>query len=102
MWSARRRSQTRRAKLDAWTGRPQASLRENAGDLTARGRLLAKNEVHAHAAHLNGIAVIQAHGAGNGTAVNLGDFVAWTDVVTVVALIDLRGHFGLEPSFQAD
>src|SRR5436309_14615191 len=62
--------------------------------------LIAKNEVHAHAAHFDYIAIIQALWTRNWRRVNGGDFVAGTHKISVIALIDLRGELRLEPAFQ--
>ena len=57
--------------------------------------LLSENKIHAHAADFNDVAVIEARRTGNGRTVHGRSFVAGADVVAIVALADLRGHFGL-------
>src|SRR5256885_1597089 len=43
-----------------------------------------------------------AHLAGDGSAVDFGHLVAGTEIVAVIALIDLRGHLRLEPALEAN
>src|SRR5712692_10763472 len=62
--------------------------------------LLAEDEVHAHAVDLDHVAVIQTDGTVNGRAIHRGCFVAGTEKVAVVALVDLRRYRRLEPSLE--
>src|SRR6266699_2093403 len=64
--------------------------------------LLAENEVQPDTRDFDEIAIVQPHGAANGPAVHARHLVAGTEIVAVVALIDLRGHPWLEPALQAD
>src|SRR5437870_13032159 len=72
------------------------------GAAIAYRMLLAEDEVQPDAGDFDEIAVVQAHGAGDGSAVDLGHLVAGTKVVAVVALIDLRGHLRFEPALKAN
>src|SRR5208283_2062336 len=63
--------------------------------------LLPENEIQAYAANFDEVAVVEAHGAGNGRAIDGGNLVAGAKVIAVVALIDLRGHGRFEPAPQA-
>src|SRR5713101_9927167 len=64
--------------------------------------LLAKDEVQPDAGDFDNIAVAEAHGAGDGRAIDTGHLVAGTEVVAVIALIDLRGHLRFEPALDAN
>src|SRR2546422_5950276 len=71
------------------------------GVAIAARALFADLEIHLHPADFDQIAVIQAHGAGDGVAVYPGRFLARAEVISVVALINLSRHGRLEPAFQA-
>ncbi len=62
--------------------------------------LFADQEIQAHAADLNEIAIVEANGTWNGSAVDAGRLRAGAEVITVVALIDLRSDLRLEPALQ--
>src|SRR5580704_12749279 len=64
--------------------------------------LLAKNEVHAEAADFNYVTVVQLFGTSDGCAVHFGDFVAGTDIVAVVALVNLGGELRFEPALEVN
>src|SRR5215469_11599410 len=65
------------------------------------GWLLAENEIHAHAADFDQVAVVEAYGSRNRGAVDRGHFVTGAEIIAVVALVDLCGHVRLEPALQA-
>src|SRR5205814_8420120 len=60
--------------------------------------LVAKHEVHAHAAHFDDVAVIQAQRPRNRRPVDGRDLVAGAHVVSVIAAIDSRGRPRLAPA----
>src|SRR6266853_6674293 len=64
--------------------------------------LLAEDEVQPDAGDFNEIAVAKTKGAGNGSAVDTGHFVAGAEIVAVIALIDLRRHLRFEPALKAN
>src|SRR5260370_3268215 len=64
--------------------------------------LLAEDEVQPHAGDFDEIAVVQAHGAGDGSAIRFGCFVTWPKLVAVIALLYLRSHLRFEPSLEAN
>jgi len=66
--------------------------------LVRETKLLSENEIHAHAADFNDVAIIKPRRAGNGSTVHGRSLIARADVVAVVALADLRGHLRLEPA----
>src|SRR5437016_759426 len=72
------------------------------GAAIAYRMLLAEDEVQPDAGDFDEIAVVQAHGAGDGSAVDVGNLVAGTEVVAIIALIDLRGHLWFEPALEAN
>src|SRR5580692_4904362 len=63
-------------------------------------RLFAKNEVHAHAANFDEVAIVEADRPGNGSAIYGGNLMSGSQIVAIVALIDLCSHFRLEPATQ--
>src|SRR6266478_8676059 len=62
--------------------------------------LLAEDEIHAHAVDLYHIAIIQTDRAVNRRAIHRRCFVAGTQKVAVVALVDLRRYRRLEPPLE--
>src|SRR6266446_2233002 len=62
--------------------------------------LLAKQKIQAKPANFDDVAVVQPHRALYRLVVDQWGLVGGPDVVTVVALVDLRGHFWLKPAFQ--
>src|SRR3954466_3614275 len=62
--------------------------------------LLLEDEIHAQPADLDDISVVEARGSLHGFAVYDGNFISRTEVVAIVALIDLRGDLRLEPAPQ--
>src|SRR5579863_1943680 len=78
--------------------RPQIVWWFRAGNRHRHDALFANDEVHAHAADFDEIAVVEANGASDGRAVHGRLLVAGAEIVAVVTLIDLRGHFWLEPA----
>src|SRR5260370_37545626 len=64
--------------------------------------LPAEDEIQPHAGDFDDIAIVEAHGAGDGGAVDFGHLVTRAEVVAVITLIDLRRHCRLEPALQAN
>src|SRR5216683_4234425 len=69
--------------------------------VTAPRRLLAKYKIQAQPADFDDVTVIEARGPLNRFGVHGRGSVSRADVVAVVALINLRGDIGLEPTLQA-
>src|ERR1700730_13296329 len=63
--------------------------------------LIPENEIHAHPANFDDIAVIEANRPGNGCPVDRGNLVARSEVIAVIALINLGGQLRLEPALEA-
>src|SRR5438309_11977526 len=53
-----------------------------------------------HAAYINQIAIGKALGSSDGGAVYSGHAIAAAQIISIVAAIDLRGHFGFEPATE--
>src|ERR1700674_660945 len=87
----------------SWRPRaPRRCQNPSDGAAIAYRMLLAEDEVQPDAGDFDEVAVVQAHGAGDGSAVDVGNLVAGTEVVAVIALIDLRGHLRFEPALEAN
>src|SRR5580704_568291 len=67
-----------------------------------RDALFADDEVHAHTADFDEIAVVEANWPGDWRAIYGRLLVASAEVIAIVALINLRSHFWLEPATKAD
>src|SRR5258708_35138052 len=83
-------------------GAPRRCQNPSDGAAIACRALLAEDEVQPDAGDFDEIAVVEPHGAGDGSAIDVGHLVAWTEIVTIVALIDLSGHLRLEPARESN
>src|SRR5260370_23840578 len=81
---------------------PRRCRKPSDGAAIACRALLAEDEAQPDAGDVDEIAVVQAHGAGDGSAVDGGYLIAGAEIVAVIALIDLRGHMRLEPALEAN
>src|SRR5258708_10502746 len=90
-------------RSNSWRPRaPRRCQRPSDGAAIACRALLAEDEAQPDAGDFDEIAVVQAHGPGDGSAVDGGHLIAGAEIVAVIALIDLRGHMRLEPALEAN
>src|SRR5256885_14043011 len=64
--------------------------------------LFADDEIQTNAANFDQIAVVQSCWSWNGHAIHNRNFVARTDVIAVITLINLGGHLRLKPAAKFD
>src|SRR5437660_1580015 len=62
--------------------------------------LFLDREFELHAAYINQIAIGKALGSSDGGAIYSGHAIAAAQIISIVAAIDLRGHFGFEPATE--
>src|SRR5208282_455996 len=72
------------------------------GSANGKRASVAESETEFHFAEFDHVALVELGGSGDRLTIDLGHLVAGADVEAIVALADLRGDLGREPSLEAD
>src|SRR5258706_10495250 len=82
------------------SARRSGGVKRNGKDGNARKQLFPEHEIQSQPANLDHVAVVQPYWAVDRLGIDERSLVARSDVITIVALVDLRRDLGLEPALQ--